>query len=208
VLEVGCGTGELALALAAAGYGVVAIDPEAPAGPLFRRLRLEDFAEPGRYRGVIASLSLHHIHPLEGALDHIGRLLEPDGLLLVREFAVERFLEEPTARWYHGELLARELADAAVSFQTWLADRRGVLADLHSSQQLRDALAARFSELHFRWTPYLYSWELDEEAGPRESKLIAAGEIQATGFLYAGNPSTSWGHQRGGTPWFPHGPPP
>jgi 2-polyprenyl-3-methyl-5-hydroxy-6-metoxy-1,4-benzoquinol methylase len=32
VLEIGCGEGELATALAAAGHEVVAIDPEAPTG--------------------------------------------------------------------------------------------------------------------------------------------------------------------------------
>lgn len=34
LLEVGCGTGELALALSAAGYRVVAIDPDAPNGEI------------------------------------------------------------------------------------------------------------------------------------------------------------------------------
>ena len=61
VLEVGCGTGELALALAARGHDVVAIDPEAPSGPLFRQVRLEDYREPGLFRAVVASRSLHHI---------------------------------------------------------------------------------------------------------------------------------------------------
>jgi 2-polyprenyl-3-methyl-5-hydroxy-6-metoxy-1,4-benzoquinol methylase len=37
VLEVGCGKGELARALAGEGYDVVAVDPEAPEGSIFRR---------------------------------------------------------------------------------------------------------------------------------------------------------------------------
>jgi Methyltransferase domain len=46
VLEVGCGRGDLARALARAGHRVVAIDPEAPDGDLFRTTTLEAFADP------------------------------------------------------------------------------------------------------------------------------------------------------------------
>ncbi len=40
VLEVGCGEGRLAAALADAGYEVIAIDPRAPVGHIFRQVRL------------------------------------------------------------------------------------------------------------------------------------------------------------------------
>ena len=43
VLEVGCGEGELARALARAGHFVTAIDPRAPEGNIFQRVRLEEF---------------------------------------------------------------------------------------------------------------------------------------------------------------------
>jgi SAM-dependent methyltransferase len=46
VLEVGCGEGELALALARAGHSVTAIDPRAPEGPIFRRARIESSRIP------------------------------------------------------------------------------------------------------------------------------------------------------------------
>lgn len=46
VLEVGCGRGDLARAIAEAGHEVVAIDPHAPAGDLFRATSLEEFADP------------------------------------------------------------------------------------------------------------------------------------------------------------------
>lgn len=49
ILEVGCGEGDLARGLAAAGHSVTAIDPEAPQGPLVRRVTLEEFAEPGPF---------------------------------------------------------------------------------------------------------------------------------------------------------------
>ena len=35
VLEVGCGQGDLACAVARLGYGIVAIDPQAPDGEIF-----------------------------------------------------------------------------------------------------------------------------------------------------------------------------
>ncbi|MCC2626798.1 MAG: hypothetical protein K0S14_448 [Thermomicrobiales bacterium] len=41
VLEIGCGpVGDLSYAIAAAGYAIVAVDPVAPEGPLFRRIPL------------------------------------------------------------------------------------------------------------------------------------------------------------------------
>src|SRR4029450_12822815 len=69
VLEVGCGKGEVARALAAKGYDIVAIDPEAPDGPIFRRTTIEDFQDPGSFDAVVASLALHHVEDLRGGLD-------------------------------------------------------------------------------------------------------------------------------------------
>jgi SAM-dependent methyltransferase len=87
VLEVGCGEGELANALARAGHSVTAIDPRAPEGPIFRRVGIEEFTDPGQFDYVVASLSLHHVEDLGEALDKIANvLLRPgaeDGDLLV-----------------------------------------------------------------------------------------------------------------------------
>ncbi len=49
VLEVGCGEGELARAMARTGHSVTAIDPRAPEGPIFRRVRIEDLSDPGPF---------------------------------------------------------------------------------------------------------------------------------------------------------------
>src|SRR5687768_9945052 len=65
VLEVGCGRGELALALDAAGYEVVAVDPDAPEGPIFRRTTIEELDEPGPFDAIVAAFSLHHVHDLD-----------------------------------------------------------------------------------------------------------------------------------------------
>ena len=66
VLEVGCGEGELAHALVRAGHSVMAIDPWAPEGPIFRRVGIEEFTDPGPFDYVAASLSPHHIEHLKG----------------------------------------------------------------------------------------------------------------------------------------------
>jgi len=97
VLEVGCGEGGLARALARAGHFVTAIDPRAPEGPIFRRVRLEELSEAGPFDYVVASLSLHHIEDLGRALDKVANLLQAGGALVVVEFAWDRFEEAATA---------------------------------------------------------------------------------------------------------------
>ena len=72
VLEVGCGDGKLALALAAVGHDVVAIDPEAPSGGIFRQVTLEEFEASAPFDAAVASLSLHHVADLEAAVDKVA----------------------------------------------------------------------------------------------------------------------------------------
>ena len=85
VLEVGCGAGDLARALSAEGYSVLAIDPDAPEEPIFRRTTIEALDDPGPFDAVVASLSLHHVEDLGGVLDKLLRLLE--GPLILNEHA-------------------------------------------------------------------------------------------------------------------------
>jgi SAM-dependent methyltransferase len=129
VLEVGCGSGELALALDDAGYDIVAIDPEAPEGPIFRRTTIEAFAEDGPFDAVVASRSLHHVHDLGGALDKLVRLLVERGSLVLNEFA-----------WDRREPMTPE----------WEEEHEG----LHGYGALRGELDPRFEERFFEWRPY------------------------------------------------------
>jgi SAM-dependent methyltransferase len=127
VLEIGCGEGELARGLAAARYDVVAIDPDAPDGPIFRRTTIEAFADTRPFDAVVASLSLHHVHDLRGVLDKVVRLL--DGPLILNEHAWDR-LEPMTPEWEEEH------------------------AGLHGYAQMRPELDARFEERFFEWRPY------------------------------------------------------
>jgi 2-polyprenyl-3-methyl-5-hydroxy-6-metoxy-1,4-benzoquinol methylase len=97
VLEVGCGReGGVAPALAAAGYDVLAIDPHAPEGPIYRQVTLEELDDPGPFDAVVAGRVLHHINPLASALDKLVALAP---LLILDEFAWNH-MDEPTIDWY------------------------------------------------------------------------------------------------------------
>lgn len=167
----GCGRGELALALAGAGYDVVAVDPEAPKGPIFRQTAIEDLDEPGPFDAVLASFSLHHVHDLDAVLDQLRGLLAPEGVLILDEFGWD-LLDEQTAEQY-------DLDPAE-----WRAEHD----DLHGFERLRGALDARFREQDFSPGPY-FSRHLGAEE-EEEHDLIAAGKIRALGFRYVG--SNQW----------------
>ena len=184
VLEVGCGRGDLARAIAESGYEVLAIDPDATAGDLFRAATLEDFADPEPFDAVVASLALHHVADLPGALAKIVSLLRPTGSLIVNEHAVDR-LDEPTARWYL-EKRAVIRPDAPRSLEQCLHDWEEHHAGLHGYAAMRKELDRRFTERFFAWMPYLYGELADAATEAEERQLIDAGAIQATGFRYVG----------------------
>jgi SAM-dependent methyltransferase len=189
LLEVGCGRGELALALADRGFDVTAIDPHAPDGSLFQRVGLEDFSDARGFDAVIASVSLHHIDDLPGALDKIASFLPPGGVLALEEWAKER-LTGATARWYYHQrraLAAVGREDTiAEDFDTWQRQTEADLADLHPLSEIRKELASRFSERFSESRPYLYSRRLDDAVEPLERRLIDEGAIEATGLWYVG----------------------
>lgn len=175
VLEVGCGSGELARALSAAGHDMLAIDPVAPEGRIFRRTTIEEL-EPGSFGAVVASRSLHHVHDLDAVLAKLARMAP---LLVLNEFAWDRF-DGPTARWYdkHRAGSANPPPPAA----EWRR-RHG---DLHGFEALRAALANRFAEREFSFVPYLSRYLHLPELEAHEAELIAAGTINALGFRYVG----------------------
>jgi SAM-dependent methyltransferase len=200
VLEVGCGNGELAVALDRAGYSVTAIDPSAPEGPIFRRVGIEEFSEPGPFDHVVAILSLHHVDNIGGALDKMVDLLRPEGTLVVVEFAWDR-IDVKTAEWARARL-------PASGRHSWLerwcrgsahhgGDEVGHLhagahasewaneEGLHPSDRILEEIGHRFTRRSLAWWPYLYS-DLDDTSETDELAAIEAGEINATSFCYVG----------------------
>jgi SAM-dependent methyltransferase len=178
VLEVGCGAGDLARSMDGAGFRVLAIDPEAPEGPIFRRTALEELDGEGLFEAAVARYSLHHIEGPEPALDRIANLLIPRGKLVIEEFGWDR-LDQPTAAWYGQQ-------QDEPSVESVLAEWRTEHEGLHGYAEMRNALDGRFNEDFFEWRPYLYRClERDDlERGEREA--IARDEIRAVGFRYVG----------------------
>jgi SAM-dependent methyltransferase len=120
---------------------------------------------------VVASFSLHHVHDLDAALEKLGRLLAPQGVLILDEFGWD-LLDEQTAEQYD--------LDSA----EWRVEHD----DLHGFERLRGALEARFHEQHFSPGPY-FSRHLGADED-EEHELIVAGRIRPLGFRYVGR--TEW----------------
>jgi ubiquinone/menaquinone biosynthesis C-methylase UbiE len=171
VLEVGCGNGELAHALAAAGHSVLAIDPEAPEGPLFRRTSIEDLDEDGPFDAAVASRSLHHVSHLTRALEKVAGVLRDGGIFIVDDFAWER-LDADSARWL------------GIDLGEWREEHD----DLHTSDAMLAGLDARFTSRALSRGPYMYREAHQAVDVATERDLIAAGQIRAIGFRYVGIP--------------------
>jgi hypothetical protein len=183
VLEVGCGhEGGLAPALSAAGYDVLAIDPEAPTGPLYRQITLEELEDPGPFDAVVAGRVLHHVHPLAPALDKLAGLAP---LLVLDEFAWNH-MDEPTVDWYRTQRRLLVAAGREPKGPPDLGEWRARHSDLHPYETLRAEIDARYEERHFEWSAYFYRWLEGPATQTLEEGLIAAGAIRPIGFRYAG----------------------
>jgi SAM-dependent methyltransferase len=197
VLEVGCGTvGGFVPALLDGGYQALGVDPEAPEGPDYRRIEFEQYEPPHPMECVVASLSLHHVADLDEVLDRLAALLAPGGVLVVVEWAWERF-DEATARWCLARLappapgeesgwLHKHQERWAASGQPWddycltWASQEG----LHPGEEIMRGLDARFNRQVYTEGPYFFP-DLADTSQAEEQAAIDAGLIQAGGIRYA-----------------------
>lgn len=189
VLEVGCGTGDLARTMDAAGYEVVAIDPAAPDGEIFRRIKLDELDRDERFDAVVAAFSLHHVTDLSVGLDRIRDVLRPGGLVLVEELGFDR-LDQTTAEWFHGQRRALVAAGRLPVGPATVDECRREWDDehvgLHGADAMRSELAARFRQRSFSWQPALYRYLDGVAAEALERTLVEADAIQPLGFRYVG----------------------
>lgn len=182
MLEVGCGwTGGITPALAAAGYDVLAIDPDAPQGEQYRAITLEELEEEP-FEAIVAERVFHHVHPLGPALDKVARMAP---LLVLDEFAWER-MDEPTRDWYEAQHRMLGAAGREPIGPPDLAEWRAEHDDLHPSDILLRELRARFDEQLYEDRPYLYRWLAGPATEPLEQALLDAEAIQPLGFRWVG----------------------
>jgi SAM-dependent methyltransferase len=176
LLEVGAGEGELATTLREIGYDVLAIDP-AGAHPGVVAIALHEVGDPpASFDAAVAVLSLHHVEPLTESCARLGELVRPGGRLVVDEFDVARF-NEVAAGWWLRQRAAiggDEDHDAA----TLVPNMR---AHLHPVARLRTELEPWFAIGDAVPGPYLHRWDLAPELRRLEERLIAEGELPATG---------------------------
>jgi SAM-dependent methyltransferase len=190
VLEVGCGTGELALLLGRVGFRVTALDCADEAvraarakGVEVHAARWPDF-EGGPFDAVLFSRSLHHIDNLDAALDQARKLVAPTGLLLVEDFAREAF-EQRSALWVCeglqrcGRAGLLEPRDTFVADALAAGDASAVVAawrgrhgdDLHPSLALEAAIRRAFGDVQATSVPYLYRYLAEALARNRRGFL-------------------------------------
>ena len=180
VLEVGAGDGELALALAAAGYDVVAIDPASDADSV-QPISLRELREPpASFDAALAVLSMHHVEPLEESCRRLGEMVRSRGTLVLDEIDFERFDERAAAWWLEHHDRVDEHGSSPAEIVAHLRGHCHMLADLQGT------LSEWFELGEPERGPYLYRWELPPELRAAEVELIGAGRLPATGARIVG----------------------
>jgi SAM-dependent methyltransferase len=170
ILEVGCGRGEVARRLGATGFRVTALDlqladPSPATGVIFvERDFLRFDAEP--FDAVVFTASLHHISPIDAAIDRAYRLLGPGGLLVADDLDLDA-PNTATLRWYYdvqellaaAEMFPRERVDPPGGdvLQRWRAAHAHE-PPLHTGVQMRRAIAERFDLRDVHGAAYLYRY--------------------------------------------------
>ncbi|HVT17868.1 MAG TPA: class I SAM-dependent methyltransferase [Thermoanaerobaculia bacterium] len=210
LLEVGCGDGRLARDLVRLGFAVVGVDRDPAAVQAARTRGVEaleaDFLDftAAPFDVILFTRSLHHIHPVEAALDRAARLLRSPGLIIADEFAWDR-IDFPTARWLYdlrrileaGGILAPEAASVSHEpLERWLEHHRHT-PPLASGDAMLHAAGERFELLSEAPAPYLYRYfhhwlaprpSADPVCGAvlaMEAALIEHGALAAVGLQFA-----------------------
>ncbi|HEX4665570.1 MAG TPA: class I SAM-dependent methyltransferase [Chthoniobacterales bacterium] len=212
ILEVGCGTGELAALLSKDGYSVVAIDTKPESVAAARQLGVDariatwpNFDE-GQFDAVLFAHSLHHIYPLEGALRHVADSLAQGGSVIVEDFAHES-ADEKTLRWFASTVRLLEATGALIASDEFLEMalsktemvkpwRQDHGHDLHRSVEIDAQLEKVFGRLRRENAPFYFRYIADAVAtsanpdallqafAEQEKTLAADGSIAALGRRY------------------------
>jgi SAM-dependent methyltransferase len=181
VLEVGAGAGRLAGALRAAGYDVLAIDPD-PKSEDVRAVALADLDEPaGSFAAAVAVVSLHHVDPLEESCRKLGEVVEPSGTLVVDEFDVGAFDLSAAVWWLEQRAALGEPQPQTA--EELVADHR---EHLHPLERIVAALEPHFELGPPVRGPWLHNWKLGDSLRAVEEEAIARGSLRAVGARLVG----------------------
>ena len=181
VLEVGAGAGELAEALDADGYEVVAIDP-ASDSPWVRPVALHELDEPpASFDAAVAVVSLHHVEPFRPSVARLAEVVRPGATLVVDEFDVDAF-DRHASEWLIAQ--RRAAGDEEHSHPPELVAE--LRAHLHSVGLIREVLGEWFELDDVIRVPYLYRWDLPSGLHEEEARLVADGSLPATGARFVG----------------------
>jgi SAM-dependent methyltransferase len=209
ILEVGCGSGELAASLSQNGFVVVAIDNDHDSVVAAQRLGVDarfatwpDFNE-GQFDAVLFTRSLHHIHPLDNAVERASDVLIAGGRIIVEDFAYEA-ADEKTLRWFVSAINALDAAGLLVKgdeflnavrakIETLTAWRGNHEPDLHPGADILAQIKNVFGEVKREEVSYYFRYlaraivptpnrdKILQELAERETALIAEGAIVALG---------------------------
>jgi SAM-dependent methyltransferase len=192
VLEVGCGSGEVAAQLSKRGYSVTGIDSSAEAAADCRAhgvYAIEgdflSFPGPDPFDALLFTRSLHHIENPAQAAGHAHKLLKPGGRVVAEEFAVER-MDNDTARWFYELCSLLEAAGlmkpdpgqdplASSPLDRWFRehDHDG---PVHAGEDMLVALGTRFELERVEGAPYLFRYVCERmessDRGARVAKWV------------------------------------
>jgi SAM-dependent methyltransferase len=174
VLEIGAGKGELALALATAGYEVTAVDPAAPPDSHVQPRSLLEVQ--GSFDAAVSVVALHHVEPLEESCAHLATLIPAGGTLVIDEIDIDRYDERATG-WWLGQRRARGHHDESSPAQ--ILD--GLRHHIHPLTRIHAALQPYFDFGESVRGAYLHRWSLSAELQPAEIELIAEGLLPGVG---------------------------
>jgi SAM-dependent methyltransferase len=215
ILEVGCGSGELAASLSHDGLAVVAIDNDHDSVVAAQRLGVDarvaawpDFNE-GQFDAVLFTRSLHHIHPLDNAVERAADSLVAGGPIIVEDFAYEA-ADEKTLRWFGDAIDTLDAAGLLVTgdeflnavqakTETLTAWRENHEPDLHTAADIFAQIKTVFGNVVREEAPYCFRYlakaivpsadrdTILRELCDQEAALISEGAIVALGRRFMAN---------------------
>lgn len=188
VLEIGCGSGDVAAELSRAGFHVVALDEdrESVAAALGRGVDARIASWPAQlqetsFDAVAFTRSIHHIPDLPAALERAAGLLPARGILAIEDFDY-RDADPRLIRWAASridavrplldpESFAMRLALADDPLAVWRGDHD---EHLHGFAAIEAEVGLRFEIVELTQAPYVFRYL--ESAGITDQRILAAAE--------------------------------